>query len=42
MNILIKKATYDVQLFSFDPTKKIVLIKEVRAILNLGLKEVLL
>ena len=34
------KATYDVQLFSFDPVKKIVLIKEVRAILNLGLKEV--
>ena len=35
-----EKEVYDIELTSFDPAKKIVLIKEVRAALNLGLKEV--
>jgi len=30
---------YDIELTSFDPTKKIALIKDVRGITNLGLKE---
>lgn len=38
---LIKKEVYDIELSSFDAAKKIVLIKEVRAALNLGLKEVI-
>lgn len=33
------KTHYDIELTKFDPAKKIVLIKEVRAMLNLGLKE---
>ncbi len=34
-----KKVIFDVKLTSYDASKKIVLIKEVRALLNLGLKE---
>ena len=34
-----EKSHYDVELSKFDPAKKIALIKEVRAILGLGLKE---
>jgi len=34
-----EKSHYDIELSKFDATKKIALIKEVRAILNLGLKE---
>jgi large subunit ribosomal protein L7/L12 len=34
-----EKEAYDIELTSFEPAKKIVLIKEVRALLNLGLKE---
>jgi large subunit ribosomal protein L7/L12 len=34
-----EKSHYDIELSKFDPAKKIVIIKEVRAILNLGLKE---
>lgn len=34
-----EKSHYDIELTKFDPAKKIALIKEVRAILNLGLKE---
>ncbi|CDW86882.1 ribosomal protein l7 l12 c-terminal domain containing protein [Stylonychia lemnae] len=34
-----EKSHYDIELSKFDPAKKIILIKEVRAILNLGLKE---
>lgn len=34
-----EKTHYDVELSKFDPAKKIALIKEIRAILNLGLKE---
>ena len=33
------KTHYDVELQEFDPASKIKLIKEVRAIFNLGLKE---
>lgn len=36
----IVKDNYDLKLSGFDAAKKIALIKEVRAILNLGLKEV--
>lgn len=35
----IEKAEYDIELTSFDPAKKIALIKEVRAYTSLGLKE---
>jgi large subunit ribosomal protein L7/L12 len=35
----ISKEMYDVELTSFDAAKKIVLIKEVRGLTNLGLKE---
>lgn len=35
-----EKATYDLELTSFDAAKKINLIKEVRVLTNLGLKEV--
>jgi large subunit ribosomal protein L7/L12 len=35
------KSVVDIELSSFDTAKKIVLIKEVRSILNLGLKEVI-
>ena len=35
----IEKTHYDVELTSFDAAQKIKLIKEIRAILNLGLKE---
>lgn len=35
----IEKAKYDIKLKGFDAAKKIALIKEVRALLNLGLKE---
>lgn len=35
----ISKEMYDVELTSFDTAKKIVLIKEVRGLTNLGLKE---
>lgn len=34
-----EKSHYDIELTKFDAAKKIVLIKEVRAILGLGLKE---
>ena len=34
-----EKSHYDIELSKFDPTKKIGLIKEVRALLGLGLKE---
>ncbi|CDW85761.1 ribosomal protein l7 l12 c-terminal domain containing protein [Stylonychia lemnae] len=34
-----EKSHYDIELSKFDPAKKITLIKEVRALLNLGLKE---
>lgn len=34
-----EKSHYDIELTKFDAAKKISLIKEVRAILNLGLKE---
>ena len=34
-----EKSHYDIELTKFDPAKKIALIKEVRAILGLGLKE---
>ena len=34
-----QKAIYDVKLTGFDAAKKIGLIKEVRGLLNLGLKE---
>ena len=34
-----EKSHYDIELTKFDAAKKINLIKEVRAILNLGLKE---
>lgn len=34
-----EKSHYDIELSKFDPAKKIALIKEVRGILNLGLKE---
>jgi large subunit ribosomal protein L7/L12 len=34
-----EKSHYDVELSKFDPAKKIALIKEVRAMLSLGLKE---
>lgn len=34
-----EKSHYDIELTKFDATKKIALIKEVRGILNLGLKE---
>ena len=34
-----EKAQYDIKLASFDAAKKIAIIKEVRAWLNLGLKE---
>jgi large subunit ribosomal protein L7/L12 len=34
-----EKSHYDVELSKFDATKKIALIKEVRSILGLGLKE---
>ena len=30
---------YDIELISFDPAKKVLLIKEVRGLTNLGLKE---
>jgi hypothetical protein len=36
----IEKEAYDLELTAFDASKKIALIKEVRAITNLGLKEV--
>lgn len=35
----IEKTHFDIKLVSFDPTKKITLIKEVKTIFNLGLKE---
>ena len=35
------KSVVDIELTSFDAAKKIVLIKEVRSMLNLGLKEVI-
>ena len=38
--IIIQRETYDIELTSFDAAKKITLIKEVRALLNLGLKDV--
>jgi large subunit ribosomal protein L7/L12 len=34
-----EKEAYDIELTSFDPAKKIVLIKEVKNLLNLGLKD---
>lgn len=34
-----EKSHYDIELTKFDPAKKIALIKEVRGILGLGLKE---
>ena len=34
-----EKTHYDIELTKFDGAKKIALIKEIRAILNLGLKE---
>lgn len=34
-----EKSHYDIELSKFDASKKIALIKEVRGILNLGLKE---
>ncbi len=34
-----EKSHYDIELSKFDAAKKIALIKEIRAILNLGLKE---
>jgi len=34
-----EKSHYDIELSKFDPAKKIVLIKEIRALLGLGLKE---
>jgi len=34
-----EKSHYDIELTKFDAAKKIALIKEIRAILNLGLKE---
>ncbi len=34
-----EKSHYDIELTKFDASKKINLIKEIRAILNLGLKE---
>ncbi|KAM3147333.1 hypothetical protein pb186bvf_000584 [Paramecium bursaria] len=34
-----EKTSFDVELTSIDPAKKIVIIKEVRAIFNLGLKD---
>lgn len=34
-----EKSHYDIELSKFDPAKKIALIKEVRGILGLGLKE---
>lgn len=34
-----EKTHYDLELTKYDPAKKILLIKEIRAILNLGLKE---
>ena len=34
-----EKSHYDIELSKFDPTKKIAIIKEVRALLGLGLKE---
>jgi large subunit ribosomal protein L7/L12 len=34
-----EKSHYDIELSKFEPTKKIALIKEVRGILGLGLKE---
>jgi large subunit ribosomal protein L7/L12 len=34
-----EKSQYDIELTKFDAAKKIALIKEVRGILNLGLKE---
>lgn len=34
-----EKSHYDIELSKFDPAKKIGLIKEVRALLGLGLKE---
>ena len=34
-----EKSHYDIELSKFDPAKKITLIKEIRAILGLGLKE---
>ena len=34
-----EKSHYDIELSKFDPAKKIALIKEVRALLGLGLKE---
>jgi hypothetical protein len=36
----VEKDAYDLELAAFDTSKKIALIKEVRAITNLGLKEV--
>lgn len=36
----VEKETFDIKLISFDASKKITLIKEVRSLLNLGLKEV--
>ena len=33
------KTHYDIELTKFEPTKKIALIKEIRAVLGLGLKE---
>ena len=41
-DVKMTKSVVDIELTSFDASRKIVLIKEVRAILNLGLKEVLL
>ena len=34
-----KKSNYDIELASFKPEDKVKVIKEVRALLNLGLKE---
>lgn len=34
-----EKEAYDIELTSYDPAKKIVLIKEVKNLLNLGLKD---
>lgn len=34
-----KKSNYDIELKEIDPAQKIKIIKEVRAIFNLGLKE---
>jgi large subunit ribosomal protein L7/L12 len=36
---VVEKSIFDIKLASFDAAKKIALIKEVRAWLNLGLKE---